>query len=745
MIIKLIKILIDIIDFFQYYNSNEVDELNKINEIFNLDLMVETNNSFSKVNELNITKPLRKYKIKTYNGKELECADNHIIVKENYIYDFVSNLKKGDNIITKDGIEKIKYVKKSKIKSIMGDLNLNNQEHLYYTNDILSHNTISVSIYILWFILFHDDKGVMMVANKSSTVIEIMDKIKSIYKYLPFFLKRGVYNWGQKKISLENGCRVQTEARSKSPAIGFTVDLLYFDEFAHIDKNIIEPYYRAAIPTISAIEHSKVIITSTPNGYNLFHKIWDSANKDDDDVDKGVYKPLKVLWWQKEGRRDTWLFPIKKVFEKYKIKPDSVYKWLKEKKFEVYKDKEDNKMCIKIKFNIEKEELTNIDFIRTLRFQTIPFPELFHITNWKEEQIKLIGGENNFKQEFEVRFMTGDKSLFNDVQMEKLAKSRKEFKNIIIPYFNKRLKTSYEKLTWVNDLNIFDIRKSKDYYIVGGIDFSEGLGKDYTVMSLFKIKLKPREVINKLRNKFSSIYDFFQIEQIGQFRSNVHSIKEFSSIFYIVCFELFDPEKVKMNFEYNNFGGEFLSHLPHVFEGDNEYSNSVFVRTKHTKDAKITKLGVRVNQNKKTFIKNYQEAFKLQNIIVHNKNIIKEMETFTRHDTPSGDYTYRSEAGGNDDCVMSIINTCTIFDNISYRNMIETFLNEELSEEDKKFIENIAMEDDQSVAHSYDSIIGTRRKLKNQKEFFKNIQKNKEINNSNLKPQKPINLPFNRF
>jgi Terminase large subunit, T4likevirus-type, N-terminal len=608
-----------------------------------------------------------------------------------------------------------------------------------------SGKTISVSIYILWFVLFHDDKGVMIVANKGATVIEIMEKIKSIYKYLPFFLKKGAINWGQKKISLENGCRVQTETRSKEPAIGFTVDLLYFDEFAHIPSNYIEPYYRAAIPTISAIEDSKIIITSTPLGFNLFHRIWEKANKDEDDLEKGVYSPLKVLWWQKEGRRDIWLFPIKKVFEKYKLKPEAVYKWIQDNNYKTYNGKEDGKICKKIKFEMDREEITNIDFIRALRYNTIPFPELFKITNWKEEQIKLIEGEDNFKQEFEVKFMTGDKSLFDDVQMEKLSKSKLDFKHIKIPFFDKKLKTSYEQLTFINDPRIFDIRKAKDYFIVGGIDFSEGLGKDFTVMTLYKLKLKSRNLIKKSRHKFNSIYDFFQIEQIGQFRSNVHSIKEFAHIFYVTCFDLFDPEKVKLNFEYNNFGGEFLAHLPNVFEGENQYSNSIFARTKHTKDAKISKLGVKINQNKKTFIKNYQDSFKFQNIIVHNKFIIKEMETFTRHDTPSGDYTYRSESGGNDDCVMSVINACTIFNNIAYKDLIEVYLNDVLTQEEKNFIEGIVIDDDQSISHSYNMVIGTRKKLNNSKEYLKNIQTKKDRYNSNLFPSKPNSIPYSRF
>jgi hypothetical protein len=436
------------------------------------------------------------------------------------------------------------------------------------------------------------------------------------------------------------------------------------------------------------------------------------------------------LWWQKEGRRDTWLYPNKRNLERYKIKEDKIFKWLKSEGYELYKDIEDGKEQTKIKFDMENEEKTSIDYIRKLRYQTIPFPELFIISNWKEVNTKLIGGEDNFKQEFEVRFMTGDKSLFDDVQMEKLSKSKFEFKNIRIPYFDKKLNVNYEGLTWIDDPNIFNIRNAKDYYITAGIDFSEGLGKDYTVMTIFKIKLKDFKTIKKHRHTFTSIYEYFQIEEIGQFRSNLLSIKEFSQIFYLVCFELFDPEKVKVLFEYNVFGGEFLAHLPNIFEMENNYSNSIFARTKHNAESKVSKIGIKVNQNKKTLIKNYQNAFKKQSILVHNHNTIKEMETFTRHDTPSGDYTYRSESG-NDDSVMSVVHVCNLLDNISFRNLVDLYIQNELTEKERMFIEGVVIEENEILANSYNSIVGSRRKLQNNFRTTPNNFKNIPINNFN--------------
>ena len=167
--------------------------------------------------------------------------------------------------------------------------------------------TISASIFMLHTILFSNDKNIMIVANKGDTAVEIVDKIKSIYSLLPFFLKPGIKTWNQKSLTFENGCRIKTSARSKTPAIGFTIDVLYLDEFAHIPSTIIEPYYTAAYPTVSAVQNSKIIITSTPNGMNLFHKLLTDAERLDGDPLKNNYKAMRVYWHQVPGRFVTYL------------------------------------------------------------------------------------------------------------------------------------------------------------------------------------------------------------------------------------------------------------------------------------------------------------------------------------------------------------------------------------------------------------------------------------------------------
>jgi hypothetical protein len=65
-----------------------------------------------------------------------------------------------------------------------------------------------------------------------------------------------------------------SQATTKTAQIGFTIHLLYMDEFAHIQPNIARDFWRSVYPTLSSSNLSQCIITSTPNGQeNLFFEL----------------------------------------------------------------------------------------------------------------------------------------------------------------------------------------------------------------------------------------------------------------------------------------------------------------------------------------------------------------------------------------------------------------------------------------------------------------------------------------
>jgi len=73
-------------------------------------------------------------------------------------------------------------------------------------------------------------------------------------------------------MSFDNGSRVIAMTTTKNTAIGYTIHLAYLDEFAHIEPNMVEAFYKSVYPTLSSSTISKVIISSTPNGKINFGK-----------------------------------------------------------------------------------------------------------------------------------------------------------------------------------------------------------------------------------------------------------------------------------------------------------------------------------------------------------------------------------------------------------------------------------------------------------------------------------------
>lgn len=161
--------------------------------------------------------------------------------------------------------------------------------------------SVSISIYILWYILFNKDKNVAILANKAATSVEILRSIKQAYELLPKWLQQGIKVWNTGSIRLENGCNVFAAATSSSSIRGRSINCLFIDEAAFIPRNVWENFYESTFPTISSSKDSKVIMVSTPNGLNHFYQFWK-----DSEEGRNNYKRVRVDWWQVPGRDEKW-------------------------------------------------------------------------------------------------------------------------------------------------------------------------------------------------------------------------------------------------------------------------------------------------------------------------------------------------------------------------------------------------------------------------------------------------------
>jgi hypothetical protein len=586
--------------------------------------------------------------------------------------------------------------------------------------------TISASIFMLHTILFSNDKNIMIVANKGDTAVEIVDKIKSIYSLLPFFLKPGIKTWNQKSLTFENGCRIKTSARSKTPAIGFTIDVLYLDEFAHIPSNIIEPYYTAAYPTVSAVQNSKIIITSTPNGMNLFHKLLTDAERPEGDPLKNNYKPMRVYWHQVPGRFVTYLRLNNHRLYEHGVTKEEIFEGIKQRypekitKTHMGFNSDFQKDIISV-FNNEQctdEDVKNLTFIDSKGFE-VPLRAIGEMTTWKEEAVKDIGGEDAFNQEYGLRFINSSKSLLNEAIIDSLLNNKKNYKFEEIFEFENKLRFSYKDLRWVDDDEIFMPINRKTEKVIISVDISEGLGQDYSIMNIFKISKKDMDLIESQKASYKSVTDFIRLEQFGLFRSNLISVKQLAEILYILAFEYFNPDNVKIVLELNNYGNTLLAELPHVFDGNNQYGSSIFFRYKHRADATEEKVGLKVGENKNMMVKDYQDLMISKGFSINNEETVREITTFVKHTTTAGNTRYAADVG-HDDCVMTIVNTTSIFSKNDFKEMVEDTLQKDPTF--KNHVEDCLKNLEYSETVDYSQLLSVRRKV---------LGRNKTVNDVN--------------
>jgi len=161
--------------------------------------------------------------------------------------------------------------------------------------------TTTTVAYLLWATLFLETQNVAVLANKGSLARDILAKYQLAYENLPMWLQQGVITWNKGNVELENGSKIIAASTSSSAIRGGSFNIVFLDEFAFVPTNMATEFFNSVYPVISSGKKTKIIIVSTPNGMNLFYKLWmDSINK------KNNYVPFEIHWSMVPGRDEAW-------------------------------------------------------------------------------------------------------------------------------------------------------------------------------------------------------------------------------------------------------------------------------------------------------------------------------------------------------------------------------------------------------------------------------------------------------
>ena len=249
----------------------------------------------------------------SYTEKEVlelaKCVENPTYFIDNYCY-----------IVTLDhGIQPFKLYdcQKEKVETIH-----NNRKVIIMEGRQQGKTTVAAA-YILWYTLFQESKTVAILANKASTAREIMSRYQLMFEYLPPWMQQGVKTWNKGDVELENGSIVFTAATTAAGIRGKSVNLLYIDEAAIIPNTIADQFFTAVYPVISAGQTTKILITSTPLGYNHFWKFWnDAVNKVNDFI------PMFIPYSRIPGRDEAWALEQRRQLGELKYNQEVLCKFL---------------------------------------------------------------------------------------------------------------------------------------------------------------------------------------------------------------------------------------------------------------------------------------------------------------------------------------------------------------------------------------------------------------------------------
>ena len=298
--------------------SQEVDR-KFIDTIDTNEWEVETEDGWQDIHSVSKTIEYEVWELHTANNLSLKCADNHIVFTDTMDQVFVKDLVVGQSIITKFGTSTVKSVTNLGVSDNMYDISVDSKEHSYYTNGILSHNSMTTGVYALHKALYTEPKKpvkIYILSNKAKSAKEFLDKIKVTYEELEPYLKKGVLEWNKTSVKFEDGSEIITGATTIDSIRGSSVSVLILDEFAHILPHIAEEFFTSAEPTVST--GGQLIMISTPKGTTgEFYRIYRNAEKG-----IGEFVPFKVEWDEVPGRDEA--------FKEKRIKDAGLIKFLQE-------------------------------------------------------------------------------------------------------------------------------------------------------------------------------------------------------------------------------------------------------------------------------------------------------------------------------------------------------------------------------------------------------------------------------
>jgi len=187
------------------------------------------------------------------------------------------------------------------------DLLKNFNDHRF--NVILKARQLGISTitaaYVVWMMMFHRDKNILVMATKFGTAANLVKKVKQVIRNMPPWLMVATISVDNRtSFELSNGSQIKASSTSSDAGRSEALSLLVIDEAAHVEG--LDELWTGLYPTLST--GGRCIALSTPNGVgNWFHQTYIDADAGTNDffptnLPWDVHPDRDLEWFEKETR-----------------------------------------------------------------------------------------------------------------------------------------------------------------------------------------------------------------------------------------------------------------------------------------------------------------------------------------------------------------------------------------------------------------------------------------------------------
>lgn len=283
---------------------------------------------------------------------------------------------------------------------------------------------------------------------------------------------------------------------------------------------------------------------------------------------------------------------------------------------------------------------------------------------WKKKEIAQLGNEELFNQEYGNQFIMGDALLLPGRTMEYLTRITKKYVWKQIDDFEDE-EIDYRNLKWHPNFSLYDIDpESKKDKFAFSVDISDGVGRDFSIINIFKIEPMSKAATNRLRkDRVEMESSLFRLRQVGIYRSNKSDAEALGKIAEILTYRVFGHDNVRISLEMNFKGDLFKK----VMEKNDNYYEEIFLHTRHSEKNHFLTIGVKLHKHNKVFFcRELRRLILEKRIIIDEEKTVEEFSNFGLNKKG----TYSSQVG-HDDIAMTGVNLVPMVFSETYAEAVE--------------------------------------------------------------------------